>query len=211
MTQKNIFEQAFEQCGLVAILRGVQSHEIKEMGIALYDAGFRIIEVPLNSPNPFETIKILADTMPKDCVVGAGTVMSTEQVTKVREAGGTIIIMPHSDANVVRAAKAEGLFCMPGVATPTEGFEAFSNGADAVKLFPAELITPSIVKAWRAVFDRTLKLVPVGGVSVDNMAEYLNAGASGFGLGGGLYTAGMSLEEVTAKGISFTSKWSEIK
>lgn len=206
----NNFEIAFEQCALVAILRGITARDAKEVGNVLYQAGFRIIEVPLNSPKPFESIKILADSLPADCIVGAGTVLTTSDVDAVKQAGGTIIIMPHSDPEIVKAAKAQGMFCMPGVATPTEGFAAFKNGADAIKLFPAEMILPPIVKAWRAVFKKDLKLIPVGGISLDNMGVYIQSGASGFGLGGSLYNPNMSVEEIKLAGKSFILKYAEI-
>jgi 2-dehydro-3-deoxyphosphogalactonate aldolase len=167
--------------------------------------------VPLNSPEPFKSIEMLANSMPDDCIVGAGTVLTVENVAEVKKAGGTIIIMPHSEREVIRKAKELGLYCMPGVSTPTEGFEAFKNGADAVKLFPAELIPEDVVKAWRAVFDKNLKLIPVGGINLDNMSAYLKSGASGFGLGGSLYTPGKSVEEVAATAKRFVSKWYEIK
>lgn len=206
----NNFEIAFKECALVAILRGITARDAKEVGNVLYQAGFRIIEVPLNSPNPLESIKILADSLPADCIVGAGTVLTSDDVHSVKQAGGTIIIMPHSDPEVIKAAKAQGMFCMPGVATPTEGFAAFKNGADAIKLFPAELILPPIVKAWRAVFKKELKLLPVGGISLDNMGAYIQSGVSGFGLGGSLYNPNMSIDEIKLAAEAFISKYAEI-
>jgi 2-dehydro-3-deoxyphosphogalactonate aldolase len=207
----NKFETAFEQCALVAILRGIKPSEAQEIGKVLYQAGFRIIEVPLNSPDPLKSIKILAESLPQDCIVGAGTVLTTDDVHAVKQAGGSIIIMPHSDPDVVKEAKAQGMFCMPGVATPTEGFAAFKNGADGIKLFPAEMIPPSIVKAWRAVFKKDLKLIPVGGISVNNMSAYLLSGASGFGLGGSLYNPNMSVEQIKLAGESFIAEFIKIK
>jgi 2-dehydro-3-deoxyphosphogalactonate aldolase len=189
----------------IAVLRGVLPDEVVPIGYALVEAGFRIIEVPLNSPQPSLSIRRLSDALGKECLTGAGTVMTQEQVLQVAEAGGRLIVMPHSDAAVVRASKAAGLYCAPGVATPTEGFAALDNGADALKLFPAEQLGPAVVKAWRAVFPREAALLPVGGITPKNLADYWDAGANGFGLGSALFKPGMSLEEVTANARAFAS------
>ena len=132
---------------LIAILRGITPDEALPVGLALAEAGFRIIEVPLNSPQPLRSIEALARALADHCLIGAGTVMSTVQVEDVAEAGGRLIVMPHGDAQVIRAAKARGLWCAPGIATPSEGFAALAAGADALKLFPAELLTPPVLKA----------------------------------------------------------------
>lgn len=180
----------FRETPLVAILRGITPDEVIPVGQALYDEGFRCIEIPLNSPTPLVSIARLAESLPHDCIVGAGTVMSLEQIKQVSDCGGRIIVMPHSDARVIRAAKAAGLLCLPGVATPTEAFAALDNGADGLKLFPGEQIPPEVVKAWRAVVPSEIALLPVGGVSVERMVAYWRAGASGFGLGSALYRPG---------------------
>jgi 2-dehydro-3-deoxyphosphogalactonate aldolase len=190
---------------LVAILRGITPDEVVAIGRALHDAGFRIIEVPLNSPQPLESIRRLCAEVDEDCLIGAGTVMTLPDVSEVADAGGRLIVMPHSDPAVIQAAKARGLYCAPGVATPTEGFAALANGADVLKLFPAEQIAPSVVKAWRAVFDRSTALVPVGGITPQNLGDYWNAGADGFGLGSALYKAGMSVEQVSENARAFVA------
>lgn len=169
--------QALQQCGLIAILRGVQPHEVVAIGHALYDAGFRTIEVPLNSPEPLASIRALRDALPADCLVGAGTVLTPQACADVAAAGGQVIVMPHSDPTVIRAAKAAGMACAPGVATLTEAFAALSAGADVLKLFPAEALAPAVLKAWRAVLRPPVALLPVGGITPDNLAPYIAAGA----------------------------------
>lgn len=190
------FESAFAQCPLVAVLRGITPAEAESVGSALVDIGFRIIEVPLNSPEPFDSIRILADRFGDRSLIGAGTVLSPAAVGQVAEAGGRLIVMPHSDTDVIKAAKVRGLACLPGVATPTEAFAALAAGADALKLFPAEAIPPAVLKALRAVLPRSVRLLPVGGIGAQNMAAYLEAGAAGFGIGSTLYRPGKSVSEV---------------
>jgi 2-dehydro-3-deoxyphosphogalactonate aldolase len=183
---------AFGMCPLIAILRGVTPADAADHGRALYDAGFRIIEVPLNSPQPFDSIAAIRQALPADVIVGAGTVLQAKFVDDVKAAGGELIVMPHSDGEVVRAAKAQGLACAPGVATPNEAFLALKNGADVLKMFPAEQLGAHIVKAWRAVIAARVPLVPVGGITPDNMGPFLSAGANGFGLGSALYKPGQA-------------------
>ena len=183
---------AFELCPLIAILRGVTPADAADHGRALYEAGFRIVEVPLNSPQPFDSIAAIHQALPEDAIVGAGTVLHPHYVDEVKKAGGDLIVMPHSDGDVVRAAKAQGLACAPGVATPNEAFIALKNGADVLKMFPAEQLGAHVVKAWRAVIAKQVPLVPVGGISPDNMGPFLTAGANGFGLGSALYKPGQS-------------------
>jgi 2-dehydro-3-deoxyphosphogalactonate aldolase len=189
--------QAFAACPLIAILRGVTHDEAAAHGRALYEAGFRIIEVPLNSPQPFDSIAAIRNALPADAIVGAGTVLHPSYVDSVKAAGGDLIVMPHSDGDVIRAAKSLGLACAPGVATPSEAFQALKDGADVLKMFPAEQLGPVVVKAWRAVIAKEVPLVPVGGVAPDNMGPFLSAGANGFGLGSALYKPGQGAD-VTA-------------
>jgi 2-dehydro-3-deoxyphosphogalactonate aldolase len=195
---------------LVAILRGVTPEEIVPIGRALADVGFAIIEVPLNSPRPLESIALLRESLADEVLVGAGTVMSERQVREVADAGGRLIVMPHSDPVVVRAANAAGMICTPGIATPTEGFAALSNGADALKLFPAELLTPAVLRAMRSVFPAATRFLPVGGITPDSMSEYVAAGAAGFGLGSALYKVGDDAEHVRAKALTFVEAWRRI-
>jgi 2-dehydro-3-deoxyphosphogalactonate aldolase len=184
---------AFEACPLIAILRGVTPADAAGHGQALYEAGFRIVEVPLNSPQPFDSIAAIRKALPADAIVGAGTVLHASFVHDVKSAGGELIVMPHSDAEVVATAKAQGLACAPGVATPNEAFLALKNGADVLKMFPAEQLGCQVVKAWRAVIAAEVPLVPVGGITPDNMGPFLSAGANGFGLGSALYKPGQSV------------------
>jgi 2-dehydro-3-deoxyphosphogalactonate aldolase len=200
-------KQYLDRFPFVAILRGITADEAPAIGQALVDGGFSIIEVPLNSPDPCRSIGLLADRFGKDCLIGAGTVMTPAQVTDVAAAGGRLIVMPHSDPAVIRAAKEAGLICLPGVATPTEGFAALANGADGLKLFPAEQIGPAVLKAWRAVFPKDTSMLPVGGITPDTFQAFLTAGASGFGLGSALYTPGLGADEIAIKARRFADAW----
>jgi len=196
---------------LIAILRGLKPDSAEAVGFALVEAGFRIIEVPLNSPEPFRSIEILAKAMPDTVLVGAGTVLDPDQVNGIRDAGGRLIVMPHADLAVVRRAKEQGLVCTPGVATPTEAFAALKAGADAIKIFPAEAIPPAVVKAWRAVLPKDALVVPVGGIKPDNMKPYVDAGANGFGLGSALFTPAMTVEEIGRNARAFASAWQDLR
>jgi 2-dehydro-3-deoxyphosphogalactonate aldolase len=206
-----MLKAALVKNGLIAILRGLRPEEAKAIGEVLYQAGFRVIEVPLNSPQPYDSIRILRATLPADCLVGAGTVLTPEQVDLVKEAGGQVIVMPHSDPKVLRAAKAAGLFLSPGVATPTEAFAALAEGADVLKLFPAEQMGPAVVKAFLAVLPAGTPLIPVGGITPDNMQVFIDAGVSGFGLGSGLFKPGMSVADVAERAKAYVSAWKALK
>ena len=181
---------------LVAILRGIKPGEALGIGTMLVETGFTIIEVPLNSPEPYASIVRLVKRLGDKALVGAGTVTDWEQVTKVADAGGRVIVMPHADERVVEAAKRRNLFVVPGFATPTEAFRMIHAGADAIKLFPAEANPPKVLKALRAVLPREVPILPVGGITPQNMNEYWIAGADGFGLGSALYKPGMTVEQV---------------
>lgn len=196
---------------LVAILRGLKPENAEAVGHALVEAGFRIIEVPLNSPEPFRSIEILAKTMPENVLVGAGTVLEPDQVNGIRDVGGRLIVMPHGDVEVIRRAKEHNLVCTPGVATPTEAFAALKAGADAIKIFPAEAIPPAVVKAWRAVLPKDTVVLPVGGIKPDNMKPYVDAGADGFGLGSALFTPTMAVEEIGRNARDFASAWQTLR
>lgn len=193
--------------GLIAILRGVKPHESVAIAQALYDEGFRTIEVPMNSPQPLESIALIRQVLPADCLVGAGTVLSAEAAQAVKDAGGQIIIMPHADTAVIRHAKGIGMLCVPGVATVTEAFAALAAGADALKLFPAEHLGATTLKAWMSVLPNGVHIYPVGGVNPDNMQPYVAAGAKGFGLGSALYSPGQSVEDTRAVARQFQRSW----
>lgn len=192
---------------LVAILRGLVPDEAVATGRAIVEAGFRVLEVPLNSPQPFDSIALLAGALGDVVLVGAGTVMTPAHVEAVANAGGRLVVMPHADTTVIRAAKAAGLLCVPGVATPTEAFAALAAGADGLKLFPAEQSSPAVLKAWRAVLPRDVPVLPVGGIAPDSMAPWIAAGASGFGIGSALFAPGRSLDDTTQRARAFAQVW----
>lgn len=199
------FESVFAECPLIAILRGVRPDEVLEIGEELIGAGFRAIEVPMNSPSPLESIKALQKRFGDQAMIGAGTILSVEAVEEVGRAGGRLIVMPHGDVRIVAAAKARGMICTPGVATPTEGFAALGAGADALKLFPSEQLGPAVLKAWRSVFPKDVRFLPVGGITPDNMTPWLEAGAAGFGLGSALYRKGDTARTVGENARRFVS------
>lgn len=182
----------------VAVLRGITPEEIPAVGDALFAAGFRILEVPLNSPRAFDSIALLARRHGARALVGAGTVLDPDDVARVGAAGGQLVVMPHADVAVVRMAKRAHMVCMPGVATLTEAFAALAAGADGLKMFPAEALPPAALKAWRAVLPRDTLVFPVGGMKPDNLAAYWAAGASGFGTGSNLYRPGADPADVAA-------------
>jgi len=200
-------QTAMAHCGLIAILRGIKPTEAEAVGHALYDAGFRLIEVPLNSPDPLDSIRAMRAALPTDCLIGAGTVLNPDDCARIQDAGGELIVMPHSDPAVIHAAKALGMASCPGVATPTEAFAALDAGADVLKMFPAEQLGPVVLKAWRAVMRPPIALVPVGGITPDNISVYAQAGASGFGLGSALYKPGLSAIEVGQNARAFVAAW----
>jgi 2-dehydro-3-deoxyphosphogalactonate aldolase len=196
------FEACLRKMPLVAILRGVRPEESVAIGQALIDAGFCLIEVPLNSPEPLRSIEALARRFP-GATVGAGTVLTAEDVTRVRDAGGELIVAPNFKPDVVARAVDLGMACLPGVMTPTEAFAALGAGAHGLKLFPAELIGPDGLKALRAVLPTGTRMLPVGGITPDNMAAYRRAGASGFGIGSALFKPGMTPTETGAMARTF--------
>lgn len=196
---------------LIAILRGVTPEEVIAVSESLVDAGFAILEVPLNSPRPLESIERLKAKYDDEVLIGAGTVTAPAQVADVVKVGGRMIVMPHGDPEVVRAAKQAGLACFPGVATPTEAFAALANGADALKLFPAELLTPAVLKSMRSVLPQATRILPMGGITPDSMAGYVAAGASGFGLGSALYRRGDDPARVGRNALDFVSAWKRIR
>ena len=200
-------QTAMAHCGLIAILRGIQPHEAEDIGNALYAAGFRLIEVPLNSPDPLASIRAMRAALPTDCLIGAGTVLNADDCARVQDVGGELIVMPHSDAAVIRAAKKLGMASCPGVATPTEAFAALAAGADVLKMFPAEQLGPAVLKAWRAVMRPPIALVPVGGITPDNLSVFAQAGASGFGLGSALYKPGLTATDDGQNARAFVAGW----
>lgn len=186
-------------CPLVAILRGVQPAEAESIGFALERAGIRIVEVPLNSPNPFESIAILSRTFGARMLVGAGTLTEPAQVADVAAAGGQLIVTPHADVAIVRAAKQAGLLALPGFFNPTEAFALLKAGADGLKLFPAEVLGTPMLRAMLAVLPKATIVIPVGGVDTQQVAPWLAAGALGLGVGSSIYKPGDDARIVEAK------------
>ena len=200
------FQTHMDSLPLLAILRGLKPEEALAVGQAIVNAGFHILEVPLNSPEPLRSIQILSAALP-NALVGAGTVTTAQQVRDIKAAGGQLIISPHLDDNVVCEAVNLGMVSLPGVATPSEAFRALALGANGLKLFPAEMISPAVVKSLRAVLPKEVKLLPVGGIGIHNMADYRQSGASGFGIGSALFAPGKSAEAVGESAAAFVQAW----
>ncbi|MCK0129282.1 2-dehydro-3-deoxy-6-phosphogalactonate aldolase [Erythrobacter sp. F6033] len=192
-------EDAIAACPLVAILRGVKPEEVVAIGEELYSKGFRCIEVPLNSPDPYKSIKMLTDAIPADCITGAGTVLTVEHVKLVREAGGRIIVSPNFNADVVRETVKSGMISLPGVATPTEAFAAIEAGANWLKVFPASTYGSDHIKAMKSVLPTNARIVVTGGVSAETIQDWRKAGVDGYGIGGELYRKGDTVDAVSQK------------
>jgi 2-dehydro-3-deoxyphosphogalactonate aldolase len=199
----------FDGVPLVAILRGLTPEEAEPIGAALIEGGFRCLEVPLNSPRPLESIAILQRRFGDRALIGAGTVLTAGAVAEVADAGGRIIISPNTDVAVIRASKARGLLSFPAFFTPSEAFVALDAGADALKLFPAEMAGPSALKAVRAVLPPEVPVFPVGGIDPASMAAYRAAGAAGFGIGGSLYAPGRVAAEVRTRAENLVRAWGD--
>jgi 2-dehydro-3-deoxyphosphogalactonate aldolase len=205
MSAKELLHRYLGECPLIAIIRGVTPDEAEAIGDAIYESGIRIIEVPLNSPEPLESIERLADKFGERMLVGGGTVLTPDDVRRVRHAGGHIIIAPNTNVDVIAETAAEGMISCPGYFTPSEAFAAIRAGATALKLFPAEGASPAVLKAQLAVLPKDIPVLIVGGVQADNMRPWLDAGATGFGLGGGLYKPGQSPAETLEKARAYVA------
>ena len=204
-------EDALEACGIIAILRGVTPDEVIAVSQTLYDAGVRVVEVPLNSPEPFLSIEMLSKAFAGKMIVGAGTVRSVQDVNLLKAHGGQISVSPDCNEAVIARAKDLGLEPLPGVFTPTEAFAAIRAGAKHLKLFPAEVASPQTIKAWKAVLPKHVKIYAVGGVTPENMSDWLAAGASGFGIGSSLYKPGSNLAKVSESAHSLVQAWKRAK
>ncbi len=205
-TPQELLQQA-RHMPLVAILRGLDGAHAAEVGQALYAAGFRTLEVPLNRPGALDCIAQLVQTLPADALVGGGTMLSTGDVDAVHAAGGRLMVSPNCNVRVIAHAAALGMLCAPGVATPTEAFAALDAGAHALKLFPAEMVGHGGLKALRSVLPAGTDFWPVGGITPDSMGAWVKAGATGFGIGGQLYAPGTSADEVLQRGRAFVAAW----
>jgi 2-dehydro-3-deoxyphosphogalactonate aldolase len=196
---RELFDRYFNQCPLVAIIRGVTPGEAVDIAGALYEGGIRIIEVPLNSPEALDSIRRIAAALGDQALIGAGTVLQPGDVAHVRDAGGRIIVSPNMNPAVIRATVEAGMVSSPGIFTPSEAFAALDAGAHTLKLFPAEAASPTVVKSLRAVLPKAVPFLVVGGVTPDSVTGWLDAGANGFGLGGGLYKPGQSPDDTREK------------
>ena len=201
-----VFRQALEHLPLLAILRGLKPQDAVAVGQALWRSGWRMLEVPLNSPDPLQSIALLARALPQ-ALVGAGTVLSGHQVREVHQAGGRLIVSPHFDPDVVTTALKLGLVCLPGVLSPTEAFGALQLGASGLKLFPAEACSPAVLKAMRAVLPPTAVVLPVGGIRPEHLASWRQAGASGLGIGSAVYRPGQTAQAVERQALLWAQAW----
>jgi 2-dehydro-3-deoxyphosphogalactonate aldolase len=195
--------------GVIAILRGVRPEEVIEVARVLLEAGVTTIEVPLNSPDPLRSIAALSAAHGQQALIGAGTVLTPGEVDAVADAGARLVLAPNFDPDVVRRGKDRGLWAMPGVATPSEGFQALACGADGLKLFPGEMLGPPVHKAWRAVFPKPVPMYAVGGVGPDNLRAFRVAGATGAGIGSSLYAPGVALDELGRRARALCEAWGE--
>lgn len=196
---------------LIAILRGITPAEAVAAAGALIDAGITSIEVPLNSPDPFDSIRMMVESHGNDALIGAGTVLTPDDVGRVAMVGGKLIVSPNTDARVIVATKSEGLQSWPGAMTPTECFTALKNGADGLKIFPGSLIGPEGLKAIRAVLPPGTQVYAVGGAGPDNFREWFKASADGFGIGSALYKPGMSTADIAARARDIVAAYDEAK
>ncbi len=194
----------------VAILRGVESHQVLGLAEAIYQQGWRCIEVPLNSPEALQSISLLAKKMPADCLIGAGTVLELGQIKAVAEHGGKLIVMPHCDSLQIETSKRYGLYALPGVATISEAFTALRAGADALKLFPAESVPASVLKAWQTVLPSSAICMPVGGVQTGDLASYWQAGAKGYGIGSQLFRPGDEVSLVAQRARAYAEAFKQL-
>lgn len=202
-----------EPLPLIAILRGITPQDATNAAEILIEAGFRWLEVPLNSPSALESIRLMRQCAGDNAKIGAGTVLTVAQVDDVAEAGGQLIVSPNADATVIQHTRQRNMVSLPGVMTPTEAFAALHAGASALKLFPAEQLSPELLKAFRAVLPRNLACLPVGGIrpDTDQMQRYVQAGANGFGLGGALYQAGMPMDELAKRARAYRQAWDKVQ
>ncbi len=205
------FADAISECGLIAILRGITTAEVEAVGQVLVEAGIRVAEIPLNSPDPFASIEKMAMAFKGKLVVGAGTVLSVQDVNLLKAHGGQISVSPDCNEAVIARAKELGLEPVPGVFTPTEAFAAIRAGATHLKLFPAEAVSPATVKAWRAVLPRHVKVYAVGGITPANMQGWVDAGVAGFGIGSNIYKQGATAAAVAKSAKEFITAWRALK
>lgn len=207
MTSRVTWAQVLIEMPLVAILRGIEPHEVIAIATALESAGFRCIEIPLNSPSALESVELLRSRLDAKVLIGAGTVLTTAEVAACKAAGAQFIVSPNSDVKVIDATKEQGLVSIPGFFTCTEAIAAIAAGADALKLFPAENTTPSTLRALKAVLPKSCPILPVGGIQPSSMKAWFEAGAAGFGIGSALYAPGSEQQLVQERATLFAKAW----
>lgn len=205
MNAAEIFHRHLASCPLVAIIRGVRPEEAEAVARAIFDAGIRIIEVPLNSPDPFTSIERIASALGNQALIGAGTVLDPADVKRVRDSGGLLVVSPNTEPQVIRATVQADMVSCPGMFTPTEAFTALAAGAHALKFFPGDAASPSVVKALRAVLPKHVPVMVTGGVSADSIPSWFEAGANAVGLGSGLYKSGQDIEATGEKARAFVA------
>jgi 2-dehydro-3-deoxyphosphogalactonate aldolase len=199
--------EAFDELPLIAILRGISPAEAVRVATLLVEAGFRLMEVPLNSPDPLDSIAKIRAALEGRVLIGAGTVLKRDSVVQASSAGAQFIVAPNADADVIAATKDLDLVSVPAFSTPTEALVAIQAGADLLKLFPAEANSPPVLRSMRAVLPATIKILPVGGITPSNMQPYRDAGADGFGIGSALYRPGKFIDDIQASAASFITAW----
>jgi 2-dehydro-3-deoxyphosphogalactonate aldolase len=199
--------EAFDELPLIAILRGISPTEAVRVATLLVEAGFRLMEVPLNSPDPLDSIAKIRAALEGRVLIGAGTVLNRDSVVQASSAGSQFIVAPNTDADVIAATKDLDLISVPAFSTPTEALVAIKAGADLLKLFPAEANSPPVLRSMRAVLPATIKILPVGGITPSNMQPYRDAGADGFGIGSALYRPGKFIDDIQASAASFITAW----
>jgi 2-dehydro-3-deoxyphosphogalactonate aldolase len=199
---KNKFELAFQRCPLVGILRGIRPSEAIDVTETLVSVGFKIIEVPLNSPEALKSIEKIVSKFGDSCVIGAGTVVSEKQVTDLHNAGAALVVSPHADPELVEKTLEYDMYPIPGIATPTEAFRMIKSGATTLKIFPSELIKPKQLSSLVQVLPKNIRILPVGGINHENISDYLKAGAHGFGLGASLYQPGLEISTVRKNAVT---------
>ena len=207
MSAETSFEKAVSEMPLIPVLRGISPEDVLPITDALYEAGFRIAEVTLNSPRPYDSIELMAKSFGERMLIGAGTVLTAEEVGAVQAAGGALIVSPDMNPVVITQTRARGMVSLPGVATPTEAFSALRAGAHGLKVFPAEMIPPTVIKAMRAILPKGLPLFAVGGISQENLQSFLEMGATGVGLGSSLYRPGIELDDFRAVATSIAKAY----
>jgi 2-dehydro-3-deoxyphosphogalactonate aldolase len=200
-----------KQFPLIAVLRGVTPQQVSDVAKILIAANFVCIEVPLNSPEPFTSIDLLRQQFGKQVLIGAGTVWKTQQLLQAKQAGAQMIVMPHCDTQLIQLAKKEGLICLAGIMTPSEAFSAIIAGADGLKLFPSEMITPSAIRAMKVVLPQDMPLIAVGGITPEKLLAYYQAGCMGFGLGSALFKTTFSLKQIEQNALTFQKSWLNAK